>query len=264
MIRMSSQIAVNYTRFVCALAWITFFLVAASISAHLALWWEGHGANTAEYIQGTRTDGAVRLLSLDRENNVPTLFSTALLATSSVLYFIIAAIKRSSDDYYALHWKVLGFGFLAMAIDESFSVHEKLSRPLREMVAPHGGAGILYFAWVIPGILVVSVVGVTFLRFFLAIPTKLLKGKFMAAATLYLAGAIGFELVGGYVAETYTTNNLIYVLIVSAEEALEMSGLVLLIWALTSYIDVDCGNINVLLVNSSASQAIRPAVRGPS
>jgi hypothetical protein len=58
---------------------------------------------------------------------------------------------------------------------------------------------------------------------------------FVAAAALYIGGALGMEMVGGYIAST-TGKNLSYVIGLTIEESLEMLGIVVFIHALMSYI----------------------------
>jgi hypothetical protein len=59
--------------------------------------------------------------------------------------------------------------------------------------------------------------------------------RFLIAATLYLGGAIGVELVGGQLAVSGGIDNWAYCLTVTLEEGLEMAGLIVFIWALLKY-----------------------------
>ena len=56
------------------------------------------------------------------------------------------------------------------------------------------------------------------------------------AATLYIGGAIGVELIGGRFAELHGKRNLTYHLLTTVEESLEMGGVILFIWALLVFI----------------------------
>ena len=55
------------------------------------------------------------------------------------------------------------------------------------------------------------------------------------AATLFIGGAIGVELVGGRHVELHGRQNWTYSMIVTVEESLEMAGLIVFIWALLDY-----------------------------
>jgi hypothetical protein len=60
---------------------------------------------------------------------------------------------------------------------------------------------------------------------------------FIAAGSLYLAGALGIESVGGwYFSRNGETEDLRYSLLVAAEEFAEMSGIILFIYALLDYL----------------------------
>jgi hypothetical protein len=60
---------------------------------------------------------------------------------------------------------------------------------------------------------------------------------FVAAGSIYLAGALGFELAGGwYLSQADASEDLRYSLLVAAEESLEMSGIVLFIYALLDHL----------------------------
>jgi hypothetical protein len=120
-----------------------------------------------------------------------------------------------------------------MAIDEAFQFHERLNIPVGTLLGD-GSLGIFYFPWVIPGIALVSVLGLYFLRFLLHLPAA--TGlSFLMAATLYIGGAIGVELIGSSHAELHGYENLTYSMIATLEESLEMAGLIVFIWALLNY-----------------------------
>ena len=48
-----------------------------------------------------------------------------------------------------------------MAFDEGFSVHERLIGPFRGLMSNHD-LGVFYYAWVIPGIALVLILGLFF------------------------------------------------------------------------------------------------------
>jgi hypothetical protein len=55
------------------------------------------------------------------------------------------------------------------------------------------------------------------------------------AASIYLGGAIGIELIGSSHAELHGYENWAYSMIATLEESLEMTGLIVFIWALLKY-----------------------------
>lgn len=95
--------------------------------------------------------------------------------------------------------------------------------------------GLLYFAWVIPGAIFVGACLLVYVKFLSDLPAKT-RGMFLIAGTLYVGGAMGMELLGGYHTELYGLENMPYVLITTFEELLEMLGIAVFIYALLSYI----------------------------
>ena len=56
------------------------------------------------------------------------------------------------------------------------------------------------------------------------------------AGAIYIGGAIGMEMLGGYFVEVYGQKSFVYFLISTIEEFLEMFGIAVFIYALLSYI----------------------------
>lgn len=172
-------------------------------------------------------------MDVDAETNVPTFFSVLLLLISSLLFGFITWINWKSTAPYLDKWAILSLGFLYIAYDEAFQAHERLIEPIRELLG-NENLGVFYYAWVIPGIIVVLFLTVFFFRFLQDLPNKT-RTRILVAAVLYVGGALGIELLGGYYAEIHGTLSLRYTMIVALEEGLEMAGLIVLIWALLKY-----------------------------
>lgn len=176
----------------------------------------------------------VKVFSVDYELNAPAFFSTLILLFSSVLLAVITHFKREQGSPYVWYWTILSLGFLFMAFDEMASVHERLIEPMRTVLG-ETDLGVFYFAWVVPGILLVFGLGFFFLRFWWNLPSKT-RTCFFIAATLYLGGAIGMELLDGSFAELHGKRNLTYMLLSTLEESLEMAGIIVFIYGLLGYI----------------------------
>ncbi|WP_266205376.1 hypothetical protein [Pontibacter kalidii] len=177
--------------------------------------------------------GIIPQFELDNERNVPTYFSSFILLLASVLLFTIAALKQRRKDKYTWHWRLLAIVFLYMSVDESAGIHEMLIYPLRDNF---NMGGIFYFSWVIVGGLLVLGLGVYYLRFLFSLEPKLRNGLMLAGA-IYVSGALGVELFGGYYADTYGLDNLAYAMITTVEETLEIVGILFLLTALYSYLE---------------------------
>jgi len=214
-------LSISVSSVVRVLVAIALFLVLASTAGQLSGYLFQHG----------NVFGLVPLFFLDREDNIPTFFSTLLLLFSSVLLALIALLKRKEG--YASHWAMLSFGFFFMSFDEAFEVHERLIIPVWDLLKDFN-YNFLYFAWVVPGVALVVVLALVFRRFLgqLAVTTRV---RFLIAGFVYLGGAIGVEMIGGRHAALYGHKNLTYSMIATVEESLEIAGLIIFIWALLEY-----------------------------
>jgi len=172
------------------------------------------------------------LFNLDQELNYPSWYASFTLAFCSLLLAAIASAKKRDGDRYFRHWKKLSLIFLFLSVDEAMSIHELLiSRDLRHLL--HAG-GIFYYVWVIPATIFVAVVGLSYLKFIIDLPRQI-RLLFLIAGGIYVGGALGMEMVGGYWTDLYGKNNLTYALITCAEECMEMVGVAVFIHALLSY-----------------------------
>ena len=225
-----NQITLNpfvITRTLGALAFlIVLFSIAGQFSKHIL----GHDV----------LKGFVSLFYVDHEQNIPTFFSVLLLLFASSLLAIITLLEVKLRAPHASKWAILSFGFLCMAYDEAFSVHERLTLPVRTLLGDDN-LGIFYYAWVIPAIALVFVLGLFFIKFLLNLPA-ITRFSFLIAATIYLGGAIGIELIGGRYDELYRYKfnelygyNFTYSMIATVEESLEMAGIIVFIHSLLSY-----------------------------
>ncbi|MEG4572841.1 hypothetical protein QUA56_09090 [Microcoleus sp. N3A4] len=186
----------------------------------------------------------ISLFNLDSEINYPSWYSSFTLLFCGILLGIIAAAKKKQGDRYFRHWKALGFIFVFLSLDEILSLHEILIiNDLRK--ALHLG-GFFYFIWVIPGAIFVVVTAVAYLKFLLHLPLRT-RNFFLLAGSIYVGGALGMEMVCGYYADVAGQRNLIYGLMASVEEILEMVGVLVFIYALLSYIGSHIENIDVRL-----------------
>ena len=219
-----TQVALKPSAVACVLGAVAVVLVIADIAGQLSRYVSGHD----------RVLGLVRLFDLDVEGNIPTLFSVFLLFFAALLLVVITSFKKMQADRDVSRWAVLTIGFFFMAIDEGASIHEMLILPVRGLLG-QGAPGVFYWAWVVPGIAVVLVLALYFFGFILRLPPRM-RYTCLLAGFLYVGGAVGLELIGGYYAKLHGTRNLSYNMLVVVEESLEMAGSVLFIYALLRYL----------------------------
>lgn len=219
----NNQLMLDPAAVACVLGVAAVLLILASVGGQFSKYVIGHGS----------LKGLVPLFYVNEERNIPTYFSVLLLLTAALLLGFITALNGRQGGSHGSKWAVLSFGFLFMAYDEAFKVHEKLHPPMRAILGD-SDLGIFYFSWVIPGIIIVLVLASFFLKFLWHLPATT-RFRFLAAGMLYVGGAIGVELIAGRHAELQGQQSFAYSMIVTVEESLEMAGLIVFIWALLNY-----------------------------
>jgi hypothetical protein len=162
-----------------------------------------------------------QLFDVDQENNLPTWYSEFLLLTTCALLWLCGRKKRTDGAPWSGHWYALAVGFLLMSVDEVAGVHESIN----SVIEP---------TWAIPGAIMASLIGLAFVPFLLHLPrrTALLFGL---AGGIYLAGAVGIEIIGNAMVGQRLKDTLQYNFTTLAEESLEMLGLILFIHTLLRY-----------------------------
>lgn len=177
-------------------------------------------------------DGMAKEFNVTEENNFPTLYSVLILFLSAVLLGVIAQVKKAEKNSYAIQWKTLSLIFIYLSLDEGLSLHEHLMEPLRKI----GFKGFLYNAWVVPFALIIIALAMAFFRFVMHLPRST-KYLFIIAGFIYVLGSLGFELIEGQHKFIHGVDNFYYQVIVTIEEGLEMTGIIIFIHALLSYLN---------------------------
>jgi hypothetical protein len=169
----------------------------------------------------------VDLFRLNAEENLPSFFSGTLFVIASMLSFWVSISIRGAHRSRALGWRFMTAVFLFLSFDELFAVHERLIEPMK---AAFSLPGVLRFAWVLVYGVLVLVMGFVFLPLWLSLERRV-RWILAIAAIEYLAGAVGFETLSGAV-YTGAEGDILYGLLYTVEETLEMAGLVTLIYGL--------------------------------
>lgn len=175
----------------------------------------------------------LQLFFVDAEANIPSLYSSLLLILVAALSAFAGGAAAAAGHAGRRYWFGIAWIFVFLTVDEAASIHEKLSDPLREFLQT---SGMLSLAWVVPYAIVVALLAVLYSQFVFRLPRKT-RLRIIVAGLLYLSGALGFELAGAYWASVHGAGNGIWVLLASVEEMLEMSGLIVMIYALLGYLN---------------------------
>ena len=196
-----------------ALAWLTCAVV-------LLL---GYGTELYAAMRGMfSVDLQFQLFRLDSEANIPSAFSAGILFAVAVQMFTASKRERALHLRTALAWSFLGVIFIYLGIDEIFSLHEIF---LDSSFLPRFDA-FFHFRWVILGIILVATVATVFFPFLLRLP-RITAIRLFIAGAVYVSGALGLEMIGGYLAETFGQRSVPYVIETLLEESLENIGIVL-------------------------------------
>lgn len=195
--------------------------------------------------------GLVPFFYLDAEKNAPALFSTCLFLINALLFLSLWLAQRVRSKPQAV-WLFLSGLFCFLAIDEFFSVHEQLIRPVRLAL---GTSGFFYFAWIIPYGIAVILLAPFMISTVWHIEERI-RIWFILSATTFLAGSVGCEMMGGkYFEMTSRKKDIVYGIIVACEESLEMAGLILLAYALLSLVQSKYGGFLILIPGAHEASA---------
>lgn len=164
-----------------------------------------------------------QILDVDREGTLPAWVSAVILLACAASLWTIADEVRARGHRWHRHWRLLALAFAYLSLDEMLSLHERLIDPIRDAL---GLSGIFYYAWVVVAIPVLVVFIVVLIPFLRTLPRWTFLA-FMVSGGVYLAGALGMELVTGLVASAGGGDSLQYRLLVTLEELLEMLGMIL-------------------------------------
>ena len=216
---------ISYWLFVIVVALNLFGFIARGIERFL-------GYNDTEF---------VRLFDISEEANITAWFSSLLLLFSAVLLTVIAKAKSTSAKPYARHWGFLSIIFLYLSLDEAAKIHEITIKPMRSFF---NASGFFYYAWVIIAIPFILLFGFLFMRFVLDLPPST-RAQFIIAGVIFLIGALGFEMLGGYYRDKLVAGLNICPILVTLEEFFENVGIVVFISALGSYSKAQPDTMNI-------------------
>lgn len=203
-------------------------------------------------------DRKVWLLDVDFEQSVYTWLSTLLLAFASVIAFVLSAFQSDTGKKFKLQWRAVATILLLMSMDEMLSFHERLGGVVKGVIST---SGMFTFAWVIPGIFAVAVIGILFIPFLRSLPRAIALGIFGAGA-VFVTGAIGMELFGGWLVSgapvgTGPYLSPLYRFATSVEEGLEALGVIILIRTLLLQASLYAPEI----FKSSEASTLAPALK---
>lgn len=178
----------------------------------------------------------IEFFYLNNENNLPSLFSTMLLFIASLLNFAIYSVTAANPEKkkYKFYWFILGAVFLFLGLDESLQIHELLNN--RDSIKAMETENLfVYYGWVIPYAIGSAIIGIFFLRFVFSLPVNI-RNRFMIAGFIYVFAALGMECLESLAHNLYGDNSFLIKTLITIEEPMEMSGVIIFIYALLDYV----------------------------
>ena len=176
----------------------------------------------------------LRLASADEEQSFQTMFSiTQLLAVGLIGVLVTLALRHARKAEWK-GWMLFSGVVLFLATDEQVGMHDALVFPMRRLL-DKDTLGPFYFAWVIPGIAVV-ILGAFMLKGFAQSLPRQTRRFLILAAVIYFSGAIGGEMLSGWVRESSTYSNGRYISLMLFEESCEMFGVTVAVYGLLQFV----------------------------
>lgn len=187
--------------------------------------------------------GILWLFYVDTELRLPAIYSSLALLASAVLLARIALEVDGHPDGDRRSWALLSAVFVVLSIDELLAFHERAIQPVRDAFGIEGGP--FFYAWLIPGAVVVVVLGLVLLPFLRRLPLDT-SARMVLSAAAFLAGGMGLEAVAGASEAVAILDaprqTVAYLVLVTFEEGLEMVGVAIFIATLLRHRQVHLGD----------------------
>lgn len=158
------------------------------------------------------------LFDLDREYNLPTLYTSILLLIIALLPWLLRLPTKKLMD--RIFWTGFSIFFAYWAIDEMFILHEQFAEPLRNLLQI-GHDSIFYHAWVLIALGLILALG-GFILVYLQFKRPVINKKQLGILVLlfiYMFGIVMFEILGTRV---YNNTQLYRLFMVPLEELFEI------------------------------------------
>jgi hypothetical protein len=188
-------------------------------------------------------DRIAEWMDVNHEGSVPTWYATITLMACAVMLGVIAVDARRRGRPYPLHWAALAVIFALLSLEEILGVHSEATQRLRSVMSITAGPGyVLVLAGI--GLLALAIVVVVFGRFYLHLPSRW-RVWFTIGSLIYVTGVFASDAVGDYLITASGEPTLPYVIVLTIEEALEMTGVLIFIVMLLEYIRTFVGRVSV-------------------
>jgi hypothetical protein len=127
----------------------------------------------------------ITYFDLEEQGNVPAAWRWATLLVIALALWTIGDDAKIRADGWSRQWHLLALGFALCCLDDVMAIHQHLFVAVQKSLHV---SDLFFFAWVLPGIALVAVIGLMYGRFLWVLPRRTSLGL-CAAAALYLSGA---------------------------------------------------------------------------
>ncbi len=216
----------------------------------------GHVAVGGYHRFASPSPDAVRLVDLGGAASVPAFWNAVLLLFDAGVALVLAVLSGRGRALSARSWSVVALAFTWLAVDERFELHERM-KGLGLAVGDAVGVEVPTYAWVVPGSVLALAGLAVFAWWCRALPVDV-RRWFVAAAGVYVGGALVLEAVNGYLAHRWGPN-LLHLPDTTVEECLEMTGCILAAAAMLRLVRVEHAPRRAALRDAVPAVAAEPA-----
>lgn len=187
------------------------------------------------------------LFDFDREGNLSTLYNGLLILWAGMISGMISIWRKNTGSSHWFAWAGIALIFGFLFVDELCGIHDSLDFVLLERFKT---SGAFAWPWVIAYGALTLFVSTIYLPFFLQLPRRF-QVRFGLSAFLFVAGAIGLEMVAAKQVFSIGHEGAIYPFLVAIEESLEMGALLLAAHSLIHYLERECPGFQLSIVTSA-------------
>ena len=179
-------------------------------------------------------DRITEWVDVNHEGSIPTWYATITLASCALMLGVIAIDAAQRRKPYPRQWAALAVIFALLSLEEILGVHSEATGRLRSIVSITEGPGYA-IALAVIALIGLAAVALLFGRFYLQLPSKW-RRWFTIGALIYVLGVFASDAVGDYLISAAGDATLAYDIVLTVEEALEMTGVLIFIVMLLEYI----------------------------
>jgi hypothetical protein len=180
-------------------------------------------------------DDVPLLFDVNTEATVPTWYSAGLLLVVAAVCVVLGVVFAAAGRCGAARWGALALVFVAMSLDETVALHERLNSGVSDTLDVEA-TGALRHPWVIAGVFLAAALVAVAAWAIVTLPRQ--RRLWVALGLgIFIGGALGLEALSGVVLDA-AGDDLEYAVVTWAEEAAEMVGALVACCALLAALDV--------------------------